>query len=79
MGVESLENRGRRFSGRRRGKNGSWKFVSEGWEVGEKKKKKKKGSTKEKKAKNKKTKKKENIHIKMFRCRRRAKLTRPRI
>ena len=54
MGVESLENRGRRL-----GVASSFK----GREVGEKIKEKKKGSTKEKKAKNKKTKRKKKKYI----------------
>lgn len=55
MGVESLENRGRRLE-----VASSFK----GREVGEKiKEKKKKGSTKEKKAKNKKTKRKKKKYI----------------
>lgn len=46
--------------------------------MGGKIKEKKKGSTKEKMPKTKKHTKKEKIHIKIFRCRKRAKLTRPR-
>ena len=70
MGVESLENRGRRLE-----VASSFK----GREVGEKKKEKKKRKyEREKSQKQKNKKKKEKIHIKMFRCRKRAKLTKPR-
>ena len=70
MGVESLENRGRRLE-----VASSFK----GREVGEKiKLKKKRKYEREKSQKQKNKKKKEKIHIKMFRCRKRAKLTKPR-
>lgn len=70
MGVESLENRGRRLE-----VASSFK----GREVGEKiKEKKKRKYEREKSQKQKNKKKKEKIHIKMFRCRKRAKLTKPR-